>query len=95
MGLTALPPRREHGREQRSGKPIQQPPEDDKRVKIDENRVLHNNRQSEYAPTDQGKLDAAAKSRGEESALPAHHDREKKSDAASGENVESAGKKIT
>jgi hypothetical protein len=93
--LPAPPQRGDHRREQRSGKPIEKSPEDNKRMQINENRALHYDWQSEDTPAHESNSDAATNSCRKELALIVHYDCEKKSDAACGEDVQRTGKKIT
>ena len=64
-------------------------------MKINEDRAFQNDWQSEDTPAHDGNSDAATDSCRKELARIVHDDCEKKSDAASGEDVKRAGKKIT
>jgi hypothetical protein len=64
-------------------------------MKINKDRALQYDWQSEDTPAHEGNSDAATNSCRKELALIVHYDYEKDSDPACGEDVQRAGKKIT
>jgi hypothetical protein len=90
-----MPPRGDYRREQRSGKPVEKLPEDDKRMQVEVDRVAENDGQREHTPASQGESNAAEYSRGKVSALITRDDREKNSDPDRGQNVQGARKGMT
>jgi hypothetical protein len=85
----------DYRREQRSGKPIEKLAEDDKRMKVNVDRVSENDGQSEHAPASKGESYSAAYPGEKVRTLITRDDREKESDSDCGEDVQRAGKRVT